>query len=54
MKILIKSTIITVALNFTTLYAQDTHNHCNNHDEHGHNHKYKALKNEISKTSVRK
>ncbi len=54
MKTLIKTTVITVALTLTTLYAQDGHSSCNNHNEHGHNHKYEALKNEIDKTSVEK
>ena len=54
MKILIKATVITVALTLTTLYAEDTHNHSNHNDNHEHSHKYEALKNEISKTSVEK
>jgi hypothetical protein len=59
MKTLIKATVVTLVLSFTTLYAGDTHSHSHeghNHSQegHGHSHRYDALKSEVSKTAVEK
>ena len=49
MKILIKSTVMAVALSFTTLYAADGHSHS------GHNHaSHDALKKEMTNTAIKK
>jgi hypothetical protein len=48
MKIFIKATIVTLSLSLTTLYAAEHHNH-----SHSCNHDYQALKNEVSKTTIK-
>ena len=54
MDILIKATVITVALSLTTLYAGDEHNHDHsghNHGSHGHSHE--TFQKSISNTAVK-
>jgi hypothetical protein len=60
---LIKATIITLALGFTTLYAENTHDNSHKEDSHkGHDHAQKEnkhnrfdhLKNEVSKETIEK
>jgi len=64
---IIKATVVTLALSFTTLYAgsgqshdeqsHKGHDHSQketNHESHGHAHRYDHLKNEVSKETVEK
>ncbi len=48
MKIFIKVTVVTLALSLTTLYAGEPHKHSQSC-----NHDYQALKNEVSKTTIK-
>jgi len=53
----IKATVVVLALGFTTMYAESTHDHSqkeNNHKSHAHSHRYEGLKNEVSKETVEK
>ena len=53
MKILIKATVITVAL-LTTLYAGDEHNHDHSGHNHGaHGHSHETLQKSISNSAVK-
>ena len=65
MKRLIKATVVTLALSFTTIYAESTHEEHSheghdqshkedNHESPGHSHRYDALKNEASKATIEK
>ena len=50
MKTLIKTTVVALALSFTTLYASGSHSH-----DGGHGHSHGApVKEEVSKTSIKK
>ena len=66
----IKVTVVTLALSFTTIYAQGTQDHSpeehsshkghagsqkeENHESHGHSHRYDDLKNEVSREAIEK
>ena len=53
--LLIKATVITVALSLTTLYAGDEHNHNHaGHDHSAHGHSHETLQKGISNTAVKK
>ena len=70
MKKSIKATVVTLALGFTTIYAESTHDHSpeehsshkghdhsqkeDNPESHGHSHRYDDLKNEVSKETIEK
>jgi len=70
MKKSIKATVVTLALGFTTIYAESTHDHSpeehsshkghdhsqkeDKHESHGHSHRYNDLKNEVSKETIEK
>jgi len=64
---LIKATVVTLALSFTTIYAGNGHSHEedshkghdhstkeHNNESHGHSHRYDDLKNEVSKETIEK
>jgi len=65
----VKAIVITLALAFTTIYAESTHDNAHKehsqeghdhaqkedtHESHGHSHRYDALKNEVSKETIEK
>lgn len=50
MEHLLKATIITIMISFSSLYASETDAHNHSHDEHKHG--YESLKKEISKKNV--
>jgi len=65
----IKVTVVTLALGFTTIYAETIHDQSydedshkghdhsqkeNNHESHGHSQRYADIKNEVSKETIEK